>query len=733
MADERKQDLGSPDEEALEQHVRQMLDVTVPDEPETEAASTAGQSSPASAPEVKGKSGQKSPIAISVTSSDDDAPTDAKESPDNTDLVAAIEETNKQLAAQQTPSAPLVTPTKPGKKLTITHFDDEPEKSEDVHVTAEEPQLPAPASASVEQSNPVAPSAETPDIADSPLEKEIESAETERAVTDIIATESDKLLAIDDQLVAPQAPVKPKRKRRGLFSLLRRSSAARWTLALLMLLGLGGLAAFPTTRYAILNAAGVRSSASLTVVDQTTRQPLKNVTVTINDRTVQTNQEGVAQLDQLKLGPTEVKVERRAFTEQRRPITIGWGSNPLGEFNLEPKGSQYTLTIADVISGAPIANAEATVDDLSTQADDKGVIKLTLDGRDVEKVSVTITAEGYRNAQLDLTLANKQNIDIKLTPSQQVVFISKRSGTYDVYKIDVDGKNESLLLTGTGNERNDIVLTQHPSDNIAMLVSERTGSRSTTGDILRELTFINVKDGATKQVAQSSQLRVVDWIGSRLVYVQLNDDAKPDDPQRYKLMSYDYRSGDNRQLAATNYFNDVLSADGKVYYAPSSAYQEGVNIGVFAVFADGSGKEPLLDKEVWNMHRTAHNQITLAVQQEWYSYTLGDKTPKRLDGQPSLNASRAYSDSPDGKYSIWVDDRDGKGTLVLYDIAARSEKVIHAQNGVRLPIRWVHNNIIVFRVVTDQETADYAVSIQGGPPVKISNVTNSLGVDRWTL
>lgn len=51
-----------------------------------------------------------------------------------------------------------------------------------------------------------------------------------------------------------------------------------------------------------------------------------------------------------------------------------------------------------------------------------------------------------------------------MAPSRKHVFISKRSGTYDVYKVDVDGKNEEKVLSGTGSERPDaIALSIHPT------------------------------------------------------------------------------------------------------------------------------------------------------------------------------------------------------------------------------------------------------------------------------
>jgi hypothetical protein len=81
MKNERKQDLQGPDEEALEEHVREMLDVTVPDPPEipevpdvtepelskpTKISVSSAEAEPVSAPKVPRKKATKKGAAIVV-------------------------------------------------------------------------------------------------------------------------------------------------------------------------------------------------------------------------------------------------------------------------------------------------------------------------------------------------------------------------------------------------------------------------------------------------------------------------------------------------------------------------------------------------------------------------------------------------------------------------------------------------------------------------------------------
>lgn len=734
MEKERKQDLSGPDEEALEQHVREMLDVTADEPTETVKAAKSTKISithhddeTPSAPAVPEKKTAKKAVSIAITH--DEVPAEQKP-----ELTQTIEEANKALA-DQAATAPLVPeekkPPAKAKKVAITHFDEQkPEESVAITEPAEEEQV-EPESVEPEAvAEEPAPEAtpETEEIPkESPLEADIDSAATEKAVNDIIASEGDELLAAKDEKTKEIKPAKVKKKRKSLF----KKSGFWWTFAFLLMAGILAVIIVPTTRYAVLNAAGVRSKASLLVLDQSTQQPLKNVNVTLSGAKAQTDAEGVARFEKLPLGPSHLTVEKRAFASFQRSETIGWGSNPLADVSLKPTGSQYTFIVTDALSGGPIASAEASYSDSNANADDKGVITLTLDKQSDGNIKVRIKAVGYRDEVIDLSLSAKQNITIKLVPARSVAFVSKRSGTFDIYKIDADGKNEQLVLKGTGSEQTNVTLAQHPTEDVAVLIASRSGKRDTDNNLLSDVILVNLKDGTTKQISQSTSVRAVDWVGNRFVYVQTKQGAKADDPNRDVLTSYDYISGDIKQLATTNYFNDVVSANGKLYYAPASAYQNGVNLGLFVVHADGSGKQPIFSKEVWSINRTSYDHLLLAVQQDWYDYTLGGGQPAKLNGQPSNTTPRQYVDSPDGKKSVWVETRDGKPSIISYDVATRAEKVVFAQAGIKTPLRWLGSQTVVYRLATSSETADYGISINGGEPKKLVNVIDTKGIERY--
>ena len=576
--------------------------------------------------------------------------------------------------------------------------------------------------------------AEEPTPEDNKSEPAFEDEKTAEAVDDIAAHESDELLKSEDEKVAAafQPPQKPTigQRLRNLLTAWWHNPKARYLTLIIIFMGLVTAGLLPKSRYFLLNTVHVHSSLSLQVLDQSTQQPLKNVKVSLGEATGLTDTSGHVKLANIKLGPANLTVEKRAFAPIKQQVTIGWGSNPLGEFKLVPTGTQYAFAVTDYLSGKGIEGVEASSGEASALSDKDGKIKLTLD-QPQDEFEVSFNAKGLREEKLTVNANNKTEMVVRMVPSRKEVFISKRSGKYDVYKIDIDGKNEEKILAGTGAEHDDMILVSHPTDEQVALVSTRDNKRNQDGFLLSTLTIIDLSDNSTTSVVQSERIQIIDWIGDRLVYVQIAQGASAANPNRHRLMSYNYKTNENHELASSNYFNDVMAIGTKIYYAPSSAYQSDVNTSLFKVEADGTNKQVVLDQEAWNLFRTSYDHLTISTDKDWYDYKLGDKNPVKLDGQPANINSRVYVDSPDGRKSLWVDNRDGKGVLLAYEPSTQDDKTLRTQSGLKNPIRWLTDNVVIYRINTEQETADYALSLNGGEPKKIRDVTNTGGVDKW--
>lgn len=591
-----------------------------------------------------------------------------------------------------------------------------------------------PAAVVPEPTTPEPPQEVTPDLP-KPEHEEFEDPYTDKAVDDIVAEESNELLAEQDKKKAADAA--PKQKT-GLGQKIKNFFSAWWHNPLYRKLTIGficlvliALAVVPTTRYFILNTAGVRSSSSVIILDQKTSQPLKNVEVQVGSQSSKTDKEGKVKLSGIKLGDQKFIVKKPAFAEVNRNVTIGWGSNPLGEVRLTPVGSQYTFNVKDFLSDKPVKGAEATSGESSAQANEDGEIVLTVPNSKEAELDIAITADNYRTENLNVPVANKQSQELKLVPAKKHAFISKRSGKYDVYKIDVDGKNEEKVLAGTGSEREDSMsLVIHPTKDMAAFVSTRGTLKNQDGYQLSSLTLIDLKTNETTKIADSERVQVVGWVGDRIVYVKIAQGESAASTNRHKLLSYDTKEDQEKELASTNYFNDVLIAGSSIYYSPA-LYKVNGQVGLFKINADGSDRKTVYDKEVWNLFRTSYEKISASVGQDWYDYDISSGSFTKSSGPPALLKSRIYINSPDSTKSLWVDDRDGKGVLLAYDTAGKQDKTVQTASGLKNPVDWLDNDHVVYRVSTSQETADYVLSLSGGSPKKIIDVTNVAGMDRW--
>jgi hypothetical protein len=561
-----------------------------------------------------------------------------------------------------------------------------------------------------------------------PLKDELglEDVGTSKAVDDIIAAEADELLANRDHTSTPAAPPTSKgNPLKRFFGAWWRSKFWRTLTILAILAAIAAVGAVPASRYFLLNAAGVRSATSVKVLDDSTGLPLKNAEFSVASQTGKTDAEGNVRLDGLKLGKTTMSVKKPAFADFSQPVTLGWGSNPLGEFRLKAVGSQFKFTVVDFLSKIPITKAEANNGDANARSNDKGEILLTVPQTDKDKIEVKISGENYRPETQTVSADQKDTVTVQLVPSRKHVFISKRSGKYDVYKVDVDGKNEEKVLSGTGKERVEtMALIPHPTKNVAALVSSRDGASVST------LTLIDLNDNTTSKLAQSERLQVIDWMGNRLVYGKIAEGSSETSTDRHRLMSYDIDSDSEKELASTNYFNDIIAVKNAIYYSPA-AYNVKGSVGLYKINADGTNKKTIYDKEVWNLFRTAYDKLSVSMGADWYELNLDNDSLTKAAGPPPLLKTRIYSESPDGNSSLWIDDRDGKGAILSYDQQKKTDDVLRTQSGLKNPVRWLTDKHVIYRISNNTETADYILNIDGGVPLKVRDVTDTAGVDRW--
>jgi hypothetical protein len=555
----------------------------------------------------------------------------------------------------------------------------------------------------------------------------VENSEIDEAVDDIVRSESDEVIASEDEKLAgisatPGTKKSFKQQLKDLAVAWWQNKKARYgTFAGLFVL-LVFLILFPFTRYSMLNAFGVRVSSNMTIIDSQTRLPLKNISVSLQDKQARSDEDGNVFFSDLKLGSSDLSIVKIGYADNNKKIILGWGSNPIGDQELIATGEQFTFVLSDWKSGEPVTDAEAVAGENSASSDDSGKIVLTVGEENISSVEVQIMSDGYRTESLASDQLVEEDIEIKMVPGKKHVFVSNRNGEYDLYKIDVDGQNEEVLLGSTGKEREVPTVLQHPTRDITAFVSSRDGEENTDGFVLDGLFIIDVNTGDTNRITRSEQLQLIGWSGDNLVFWQVIEGTSRGNPQRSKLVSYNERTGERIEIATANYFNDVELVNNIIYYAISSFAVPQSQAKLYSKNIDGTMEEKVLDLQVWNIFRTGHEILLFSTEsQKWYEKN-GSDAAKEVGQQP-IPSSRKFVDSPSGDVTAWVEVRDGKGVLLSSSTGEFEEQQELSLPGLSEVLYWSNDTSLVFRVISNSETADYILNLDGGEQQKISDVT----------
>jgi hypothetical protein len=178
------------------------------------------------------------------------------------------------------------------------------------------------------------------------------------------------------------------------------------------------------------------------------------------------------------------------------------------------------------------------------------------------------------------------------------------------------------------------------------------------------------------------------------------------------------------QLAAANTLNAVMTAQGAIYYAVAAdTSQPALQPGLYKIGPDGTAKQHVFKQEVETVLRSTYKTFNLQTAEgTWYTYNLSDGSNTALSTPGSL-VNRLYVDNTDRSKSLWT----AQGTLTSYETATGKETVVKSQSGLAYPVQWLGPDAALYRLSIGSETADYAISVQGGIAHKVSDVAATTG------
>ena len=548
-----------------------------------------------------------------------------------------------------------------------------------------------------------------------------DAVETDRAVDAITSEEADAVLAVEDSVLSEAEEAVPKHRIRAFFSAwLGTKRGWKWNLIVLFIIVVG-FGAVPTSRYFILNAAGVRCSLTMSTIDGDTQLSLPGATASVGSVRGETNHAGFVSLYNLKLGPQTLVLSRSGFATVRQHLVLGWGGNPLGSTVMKDVGEQYTINVRDYVTGAVIGDASANNSGSQTLSSKSGEITITISGNaDEQPIPITISAPDYATKSVTLSGTSNKPITVSLASSQQEVYIAGQNGQYNLYSSSVDDTNKQLLLAGTATETSNISLAVSPDGSQVAMVSTRDANYDSGGTLLQALTLITVASGTVQTLDHAEQIRLIGWVGNTIIY---EEQTTGESSSSYSIVSYDYATNSRNQLATSSQFTDIILAAGTVYYAiPASAST--ISDGFYAIQPNGSEKQTIIAQDIWSVLRSSYTNFSIDSANGWYDYAIGSSTASTLTNAPSNLNSIQYVDSPDGKLSVAIVN----GQLQIYTTATGKVQTISTVTNVAYPLRWLTDTELIYRATDGGVSSDYIIAVSGGMPKQITNLINTTGV-----
>ena len=530
-----------------------------------------------------------------------------------------------------------------------------------------------------------------------------------------------------DQKMTPVKPakaVKPHRLKVWWQKLSRRKKIVVVVVGVVIVTALA--IALTPLRYPVVGLVH-KGQVTLTVVDDSTGQPIAGATVGIGSHTATTNAQGTAKLTGLALGHIRVAISKQNYQTKTVVTTVFWSIDSLGQVPLHSTGILVKFKVADWVTAGPIAAATVTVGSSNAVTDSAGGASVSLEPAALATAKATVTADGYIGKTVAVGQATDQINSIVLTPAGTVYYFSNRTGKHiDLYGSNLDGSGAAVVLAGSGNEDTQTgLLPSITAPDTMAILSSRAGHHDSSGDLQHDLYIFN---GVTKQLTQiDSDLQFNDfraWSGSSLIYFKSNSDGS------FAVKSYNVQTAAAKTLLSVPQPSDpnpYINAAGlgvvgnNVYYNVSSSDPNAT--GFYSLTL--AGVPTRLDPgNVGQTYRQAKGslivELTEGTSDVWKQLNFADQSFTTLSGEPTSQADRGYADSPDGQHSVFVETRDGKSQLYLTDGAGNNEQVITTSGDVNQFVQWYDNHYVAYSTNTNGSSI-YIVGTGGGTAKKITD------------
>lgn len=482
------------------------------------------------------------------------------------------------------------------------------------------------------------------------------------------------------------------------------------------------LLAVPFTRWPILNVIGFRGTAELTVNDPSNKA-VPGATIKLDTGyTTATDAFGRATFTGVPLGKRTALIQKNGYGDKTIGFTSSLKKNKLTE-SLKIIGIKIDLDIKDWLSEQLIEGATVTYEKSTATTDSTGRASLVVPPTDKKSIHVTVTAPGYlaKTVEAETSVVSKE---VALVSSQKNYFLSKRDGKFDIFSSNLDGSDQRKIIEATGKEDDSILqFSINKNNKQAVLVATRDG-KIQNGKIVAGIYSVDLERASLRKIDEGSDVQLYEWSDTTLSYSKSAPELTYDDPSLSRVMTFNSATNKLSQIAAANYFTAVVVANTKLFYGPADAYRA-IENGVLTSLdlSSGAQKRYLQDRQITYASRASYQTLELQ-DTAGNSFELQILTGaiKPIDRRPSANLQVAMS--PNAQVAAWTDRRDGQGALVVRSLKDNGERVVVKIPGLTTPVRFVSDTMVIARVATSEETADYVISITTGKFKKVVDVSN---------
>ena len=551
----------------------------------------------------------------------------------------------------------------------------------------------------------------------------LDSEDQDGSIDEIVAKESDEVLAVEDQKNKEQKKTK-KDKSKNIFK-------KKWFYVFLLALILVIIFAVPYTRYKFLGLF-IKKDIKIEVIDSLTNTPVSDAKLSIDNKSYLTNREGDINLT-LGVGYYSLRLTKNYYNSYSSKILIGFGTNQSDKIRLEANGRRISFKVVNAVTGAPIPSVKISSLEVTSFTSNTGLSNLVLPASS-KNYNITFTSSGFNNQQGTYNYFPSDPVElVKMIPSGSIYYLDQSNGLINVDGSNLDGTNNKVLLSGTPNMTiNTTFLFPSSNFNYLVLVANRTGS--TTG-----LYLIDTKTGSVHEFdfASSDQfINPIGWINNYFLYELSSSSTttagstqiKSYDAQDNQSIVLDQNqtsgSGSNLVYQNFNYFNIINNQliYSTEWFQLGSSTPLNLSNTLREVSPSGSSKQDIYSV---NAQTNAINPIVKYLPNALYfgDYSFQSNQPViysysngAVNAQSSLGSNVLYNTYPiyhissNGLLSAWSQNQNGQPTIFWADSNGSNKKQAQIPPGYDL-VGWYNNSYIIL----SKDNKLYIAYYQGEP------------------